>query len=64
MHTAPLIDVPARAEALAWAQRIPAPCPGLTFCIELHSSMGGIDLPPEDADRLLREEFTAIRHRR
>jgi hypothetical protein len=58
-----LIDVPSRDEALAWARRFPAPFPGLACCIEVRPLMGGIDLPPEDAERLIREELAAIKRR-
>lgn len=56
-----LIEVASRGEALAWAQRFPAPFPGIDCCIEVRPLMGGVDLPPEDAERLIREELAAIR---
>lgn len=56
-----LIDVASREQALAWARRFPAPFPGLACCIEVRPLMGGIDLPPEDAERLIREQLAAIR---
>ncbi|MBN8504443.1 MAG: YciI family protein [Burkholderiales bacterium] len=56
-----LIEVRDRDEALAWARRFPAPFPGMACCIEVRPLMGGIDLPPEDAERLIREELAAIR---
>ena len=59
-----LIDVRSRDEALAWARRFPAPFPGQPCCIEVRPLMGGIDLPPEDAERLIREELAAIKARR
>ena len=59
-----LIDVRSRDEALAWARRFPAPFPGQPCCIEVRPLMGGIDLPPEDAERLLGEELAAIKARR
>ena len=56
-----LIDVRTRDEALAWAQRFPAPFPGQPCCIEVRPLMGGIDLPPEEAERVIREELAAIK---
>ena len=56
-----LIEVATREEALAWAQRFPAPFPGQPCCIEVRPLMGGIDLPPEDAERLIREQLAAIK---
>jgi hypothetical protein len=50
-------------EALAWARRFPAPFPGQPFCIEVRPLMGGIDLPPEDAERVIREQLAAIKRR-
>ncbi|WP_425257457.1 YciI family protein [Rubrivivax sp. RP6-9] len=58
-----LIDVPSRDDALAWARRFPAPFPGQPCCIEVRPLMGGVDLPPEDAERLIREELAAIKRR-
>ena len=58
-----LIEVATREEALAWAQRFPAPFPGQPCCIEVRPLMGGIDLPPEDAERLIREQLAAIKQR-
>ncbi len=58
-----LIDVPSHDDALAWARRFPAPFPGMSCCIEVRPLMGGVDLPPEDAERLIREELAAIRRR-
>jgi len=58
-----LIDVANREEALQWAQRFPAPFPGQSCCIEVRPLMGGIDLPPEDAERLIREQLAAIKPR-
>jgi hypothetical protein len=57
-----LIDVQSHAEALAWAKRFPAPFPGQPCCIEVRPLLGGIDLPPEDAERIIREQLAAIRH--
>jgi hypothetical protein len=59
-----LIDVNSYDEALAWAKRFPAPFPGLPCCIEVRPLMGGIDLPPEDAERIIREQLAAIRQGR
>lgn len=59
-----LIDVRSRDEALAWARRFPAPFPGQPCCIEVRPLMGGVDLPPEDAERLIREELAGIKARR
>ncbi|MBL8319684.1 MAG: YciI family protein [Burkholderiaceae bacterium] len=59
-----LIDVRTRDEALAWAQRFPAPFPGQPCCIEVRPLMGGIDLPPEDAERIIREQLAAIKQGR
>lgn len=56
-----LIDVPSHEEALAWARRFPSPFPGLPCCIEVRPLMGGVDLPPEDAERVIREQLAAIR---
>ena len=56
-----LINVSSHAEALAWARRFPAPFPGQDCCIEVRPLMGGVDLPPEDAERLIREQLAAIR---
>jgi len=50
-----------RDEALAWARRFPAPFPGQPCCIEVRPLMGGIDLPPEDAERIIREQLAAIK---
>ena len=58
-----LIDVRSRDEALAWARRFPAPFPGQSCCIEVRPLMGGVDLPPEDAERLIREELAEIKRR-
>jgi hypothetical protein len=59
-----LIDVRSHDEALAWAQRFPAPFPGQPCCIEVRPLMGGIDLPPEDAERVIREQLAAIKRGR
>ncbi len=56
-----LIDVRSRDEALSWAKRFPAPFPGQPCCIEVRPLMGGVDLPPEDAERIIREQLAAIR---
>jgi hypothetical protein len=56
-----LIEVRSHDEALAWAQRFPAPFPGQPCCIEVRPLMGGIDLPPEDAERVIREQLAAIK---
>ena len=56
-----LINVRTRDEALAWAQRFPAPFPDQPCCIEVRPLMGGIDLPPEEAERVIREELAAIK---
>ena len=56
-----LIDVPSHEEALAWAQRFPAPFPGLACCIEVRPLMGGVDLPPEEAEQIIRAQLAAIR---
>jgi hypothetical protein len=58
-----LIEVRSHDEALAWARRFPAPFPGQPCCIEVHPLMGGIDLPPEDAERVIREQLAAIKRR-
>ncbi len=44
-----------------WAQRFPAPFPGQACCIEVRPLMGGVDLPPEDAERVIREQLAAIK---
>jgi len=59
-----LIDVRSRDEALAWAQRFPSPFPGQPCCIEVRPLMGGVDLPPEDAERVIREQLAAIKQGR
>lgn len=59
-----LIDVPTHEEALAWAQRFPSPFPGQPCCIEVRPLMGGVDMPPEDAERLIREQLAVIRQAR
>lgn len=59
-----LIDVRSHEEALAWARRFPAPFPGQSCCIEVRPLMGGIELPPEDAERLIREQLAQIRQGR
>lgn len=56
-----LIDVRSHEAALAWARRFPAPFPGQACCIEVRPLMGGIDLPPEDAERVIREQLAAIK---
>ncbi len=56
-----LIDVRSRDEALAWAQRFPAPFPGLPCSIEVRPLMGGVDLAPEDAERVIREQLASIK---
>jgi hypothetical protein len=56
-----LIEVRSHNEALAWAQRFPAPFPGQPCCIEVRPLMGGIDLPPDDAERIIREQLAAIK---
>lgn len=56
-----LIDVRSHEEALAWARRFPAPFPGQPCCIEVRPLMGGVDLPPEDAERVIREQLAAIK---
>lgn len=56
-----LIEVPSRDEALAWARRFPSPFPGLSCSIEVRPLMGGVDLPPEDAERIIREQLSAIK---
>lgn len=58
-----LIEVRSHDEALAWARRFPAPFPGQPCCIEVRPLMGGIDLPPEDAERVIREQLAAIKRR-
>ena len=60
----PLIEVRSHDEALAWAQRFPAPFPGQSCCIEVPPLMGGIDLPPEDAERIIRGQLAAIKQGR
>ena len=50
-----------RDEALAWAQRFPAPFPGQSCCIEVRPLMGGVDLPPDDAERIIREQLATIK---
>ncbi len=59
-----LIEVSSHDEALAWAQRFPSPFPGQPCCIEVRPLLGGIDLPPEDAERILREQLAAINQAR
>jgi hypothetical protein len=56
-----LIDVSSHEEALAWAQRFPAPFPGLPCCIEVRPLMGGVDLPPEEAEQIIRAQLAAIK---
>ena len=56
-----LIEVRSRDEALAWAQRFPAPFPGQSCCIEVRPLMGGVDLPPDDAERIIREQLATIK---
>jgi hypothetical protein len=56
-----LIDVRSDDEALAWARRFPAPFPGQPCCIEVRPLMGGIDLPADDGERILREQLAAIK---
>jgi hypothetical protein len=56
-----LIEVRSHAEALAWAGRFPAPFPGQSCCIEVRPLMGGVDLPPEDAERIIRTQLAAIK---
>lgn len=58
-----LIEVRSHEEALAWAQRFPAPFPGQPCCIEVRPLMGGVDLPPEEAEAILREQLAAIKRR-
>ena len=58
-----LIEVRSQEEALAWAQRFPAPFPGQPCSIEVRPLMGGVDLPPEEAERVIREQLAAIRRR-
>ena len=58
-----LIEVRSHDEALAWARRFPAPFPGQPCCIEVRPLMGGIDLPPEDAERVIREQLASIKRR-
>jgi len=58
-----LIEVATREEALHWAQRFPAPFPGQHCCIEVRPLMGGVDLPPEDAERLIRAQLEEIKQR-
>lgn len=55
-----LIEVRSHDEALAWAQRFPTPFPGHTCCIKVRPLRGGIDLPPEDAERIIREQLATI----
>ena len=57
------IEVNSDDQALAWAQRFPAPFPGQPCCIEVRPLMGGIDLSPEDAERVIREQLAAIKRR-
>ena len=56
-----LIEVPSHDEALSWARRFPAPFPGQPCSIEVRPLMGGIDLPPDDAERLIRAQLAAIK---
>jgi hypothetical protein len=57
-----LIEARSRDEALAWAQRFPAPFPGQVCEIEVRQLFGGhTDAPPEEAERHLREELAAIK---
>jgi hypothetical protein len=56
-----LIEVASREEALSWAKRFPAPFPGQPCCIEVRPLMGGIDMPPEEAERIIREQLAAIK---
>lgn len=59
-----LIEVRSHDESLAWAQRFPAPFPGQPCCNEVHPLTGGIDLLPEDAERIIREQLTVIKQGR
>jgi hypothetical protein len=59
-----LIEVRSHDEALAWALRFPAPFPGQPCCIEVRPLMGGVDLPPEDAERIIREQLATIKQGR
>lgn len=59
-----LIDVRSHDEALAWARRFPSPFPGQPCSIEVRPLMCDVDLPPEDAERLLREQLAAIKQGR
>ncbi len=56
-----LIETGSRDEALAWAQRFPAPFSGQPCCIEVRQLIGGIDLPPEDAERIIREQLATTK---
>lgn len=56
-----LIEVASHDEAMAWARRFPAPFPGQPCSIEVRPLMGGVDLPPEDAERVIREQLAAIK---
>ena len=57
-----LIDVRSRAEAVAWAQRFPAPFPGQPCEIEVRPLFGGVtDESAEVAERRLRDELAALR---
>ena len=56
-----LIEVRSHDEALAWAQRFPAPFPGQPCSIEVRPLMGGIDLPADDGERIIREQLAAIK---
>jgi hypothetical protein len=58
-----LIEVATRDEAMSWARRFPSPFPGLPCCIEVRPLMGGVDLPPEDAERIIRAQLDEIRQR-
>ena len=59
-----LIEVRTRDEALAWARRFPSPFPGQPCSIEVRPLMGGIDLPPDQAEQLIREQLAAIKRGR
>lgn len=56
-----LIEVNSREEAMAWAMRFPSPFPGVACSIEVRPLMGGGDLPPEDAERVMREQLAQIK---
>lgn len=56
-----LIEVSSHDEALAWATRFPAPFPGQPCSIEVRPLFGGVDLPADEGERIIREQLAAIK---